>query len=146
MTQDNSKQNLSNGMKSNPVVHFEMPVKDGKRVSDFYGKCFGWKMQQMGAEMGKYILAQTTECDETGRPKKPGTINGGFFKLDEEKTGMHPSVVIAVDNVEESMKKIKDSGGEILGEIMDIPGVGKYVSFRDTEGNRVGMLQPSPQM
>jgi predicted enzyme related to lactoylglutathione lyase len=25
---------------------------------------------------------------------------------------------------------------------MDIPGVGRYVSFLDTEGNRVSMLQP----
>jgi hypothetical protein len=28
---------------------------------------------------------------------------------------------------------------------MDIPGVGQYVSFTDTEGNRVGMLQPIPR-
>jgi predicted enzyme related to lactoylglutathione lyase len=25
---------------------------------------------------------------------------------------------------------------------MDIPGVGAYVSFEDTEGNRASMLQP----
>lgn len=129
-------------MKMDPVVHFEMPVKDGKRVSEFYSKAFGWKMQQMGAEMGEYILATTTESDQTGRPKAPGTINGGFFKLDEEKKDMSPSVVIAIENIEESMKKVKEAGGEILDDIMDIPGVGKYISFRDTEGNRVGMLQP----
>jgi len=28
---------------------------------------------------------------------------------------------------------------------MDIPGVGPYVSFYDTEGNRVAMLQPLPR-
>jgi predicted enzyme related to lactoylglutathione lyase len=27
---------------------------------------------------------------------------------------------------------------------MDIPGIGKYASFKDTEGNIVGMLQPTP--
>lgn len=129
-------------MKSDPVVHFEMPVKDGKRVSEFYAKAFGWQMQQMGAEMGEYILATTTDSDQTGRPKAPGTINGGFFKLDEAKPDMYPSVVIAVQDITESMKKAADAGGEILGEIMDISGIGKYVSFRDTEGNRVGMLQP----
>lgn len=32
----------------------------------------------------------------------------------------------------------------MLGEPMDIPGVGQYVSFTDTEGNRVSMLQPVP--
>lgn len=28
--------------KMNPVVHFEMPAKDKKRVADFYSKVFGW--------------------------------------------------------------------------------------------------------
>ncbi len=30
----------------------------------------------------------------------------------------------------------------MLGEPMDIPGIGRYVSFTDPEGNRVSMLQP----
>jgi predicted enzyme related to lactoylglutathione lyase len=30
----------------------------------------------------------------------------------------------------------------VLGAPMEIPGVGHYVSFTDTEGNRVSMLQP----
>ena len=47
-------------MKMNPVVHFEMPAKNKKRVKKFYEKAFGWKMQQLGAKMGDYILATTT--------------------------------------------------------------------------------------
>lgn len=44
------------------------------------------------------------------------------------------------------MKKVADAGGKVLGGPMEIPGVGKYVSFLDTEGNRVSMLQPTPRM
>ncbi len=44
------------------------------------------------------------------------------------------------------MKKVTDAGGRLLGEPMEIPGVGKYVSFFDTEGNRVSMLEPAPRM
>jgi uncharacterized protein len=33
----------------------------------------------------------------------------------------------------------------MLGDLMEIPGVGQYVSFTDTEGNRVSMLQPVPR-
>jgi hypothetical protein len=40
------------------------------------------------------------------------------------------------------MDKVRTAGGQVLGEPMDIPGVGRYVSFFDTEGNRVSMLQP----
>jgi predicted enzyme related to lactoylglutathione lyase len=32
-----------------------------------------------------------------------------------------------------------------MGEKMDIPGIGLYVSILDTEGNVVGILQPSMQ-
>ena len=131
-------------MKMSPVVHFEMPAKDKKRVSEFYSKAFGWNMQQFGPEMGNYVLATTTETDEkTTRPTTPGAINGGFFERKDDELNRAPHVVIAVDNIEEGIKAVKDAGGEIITEIMDIPGVGKYVSFKDTEDNIVGMLQPS---
>ncbi len=38
----------------------------------------------------------------------------------------------------------KSPGGQVPGKPDDIPGVGLYVSFIDTEGNRAGMLQPAP--
>jgi len=45
------------------------------------------------------------------------------------------------------MKNIENAGGKILGgmnpgEPDDIPGVGLYCAFIDTEGNRVSVLQP----
>ncbi len=129
-------------MKMNPVVHFEMPAEDRKRMAGFYKKAFGWKTQQLGEDMGNYVLATTTETDENGFPTEPGRINGGFFQKTDEKPAQVPSVVIAVDDIKEHMKIVEDAGGEVLGEPMEIPGIGFYVSFLDTEGNRVSMLQP----
>jgi hypothetical protein len=40
--------------------------------------------------------------------------------------------------------QVVKAGGTVLGEPMEIPGVGSYVSFTDPEGNRVSMLQPIP--
>ena len=132
--------------KMNPVVHFEMPAENRKRMAEFYTKAFGWQTQQLGSEMGEYILVTTSEVGDNGFPKQPGTINGGFYQKTDDPLSNHPSVVIAVDDINESIGKIKNGGGKILGEIQEIPGIGKYVSFLDTEGNRVGMLQPSPMM
>jgi predicted enzyme related to lactoylglutathione lyase len=42
------------------------------------------------------------------------------------------------------MQRVAKAGGNVLGEPMDIPGVGAYVAFMDTEGNRSSMLQPLP--
>jgi predicted enzyme related to lactoylglutathione lyase len=130
-------------LKMNPVVHFEMPAQDRKRMADFYTKAFGWKTQQLGEDMGNYVTATTTDSDENGMPNKPGAINGGFFQKTDDKPAQYPSVVIAVDNIKEHMTNVEKSGGKVLGEPMNIPGIGLYVSFFDTEGNRVGMIQPT---
>ena len=125
-----------------PVVHFEMTAKDKQRVKRFYESAFGWQMQQMGQDMGNYLLATSSPVDKKGMHKKPGAINGGFFDYDPQKAGFQqPSIVIAVDNLDQSMEKVKQAGGKVLDKPMDIPGIGMFVSFHDSENNRVGMLQ-----
>jgi len=136
----------------NPVIHFEMGYNDKQRMVDFYTQVFDWKAQMMGPEMGNYVVAQTTETDDKGMVKKPGNINGGFYQKTENPSSHAPSVVISVDDIHESMKKVEAAGGKILGamdssgqhtmEPQDIPGVGLWMSFQDSEGNRVSMLQP----
>ena len=128
----------------NPVVHFEMPYDNRERMAKFYGSAFGWQTQLLGEDMGNYVLATTAVSD--AKPGTPaGAINGGFFPKKSDWPAQHPSIVIAVDDIKESTKKVKDAGGKVLGEPMEIPGVGQYVSFTDTEGNRVSMLQPIPR-
>jgi uncharacterized protein len=129
----------------NPVVHFEMPYEDKARVASFYQKAFGWHTQMLGEEMGNYVLATTTAVGDDGRPTRPGAINGGFFEKKPDWPAQYPSVVVAVDEITEAMARVNQAGGRVLGEPMDIPGVGAYVSFEDSEGNRVGMLQALPR-
>jgi predicted enzyme related to lactoylglutathione lyase len=125
----------------NPVVHFEMPYDDRERIARFYRAAFQWKLEMLGAEMGNYVLATTAEKD--AKPDEPrGAINGGFFPRSADMPGQHPSVVIGVEDIQASMKAVKAAGGEVLGTPMEIPGVGQYVAFHDTEGNRLSMLQP----
>lgn len=72
--------------KADPVVHFEFPAEDRKRMSKFYSSAFGWKTQMLGEDMGNYVLATTTdEVDKKGRPKKTGIINGGFYAKSDDK-------------------------------------------------------------
>jgi uncharacterized protein len=98
----------------------------------------------LGADMNNYVLATTTESSDAG-PMKPGAINGGFYEKKPDWPMQYPSVVIAVTDVTQSAKKVVAAGGKVLGEPMEIPGVRCYVSFVDSEGNRVSMLQPVPR-
>jgi uncharacterized protein len=102
-------------------------------------------MQPLGPGMNDYVLATTTASGPDGRPEKPGAINGGFFPKSHDQPAQYPSVVIAVDDIQAHIKKVTQAGGQVLGTPMEIPQIGLYVSFVDTEGNRVAMLQPFPR-
>lgn len=139
--------------KPNPVVHFEMGYEDRDRMVKFYETVFGWKTEQMGADMGNYVVAQTTATDDNGMVQTPGAINGGFYQKTDNPLSQAPSVVVSVDDIRESMKAVVAAGGKILGSMDEkgghsdepqmIPGVGLWISAQDTEGNRLSILQAS---
>lgn len=129
----------------NPVVHFELPYEDRERIARFYRSAFGWQLQMLGEDMGSYVIATTATAD--AKPGAPaGAINGGFYPRKADWPAQYPSIVIAVPDVRAAMAGIAAAGGEVLGEPMDIAGVGSYVSFYDTEKNRLSILQPSAGM
>lgn len=138
--------------KPNPVVHFEMGYQDRERMKVFYETAFGWKMQDMGPDMGNYVVAQTTITDGQGMVQTPGTINGGFYQKTDDPLSQAPSVVVSVDDIRQAMKDVVAAGGKILGgmtqdgghtdEPQMIPGVGLWISAMDTENNRFSILQP----
>ena len=125
---------------------------DRERMKKFYETAFDWKLQQLGAEMGNYVVAHTAETDEKGMVKTPGTINGGFYQKIENPLSHAPSVVICVTDIRKAMAAVEAGGGKILGAMdehgnpsmapMMIPGVGLWISFMDTENNRVSLMQP----
>lgn len=126
----------------NPVVHFELPYIDAKRIADFYRTTFGWNVTDLGESSGNYILAQTAVSD--AKPGNPaGCIDGGFYPVKPDWPAQYPSIVIGVDDINYAIQKINVNGGEVLGEPIEIPGFGLYVSFLDTEGNRNSIIQPS---
>ncbi len=87
------------------VIHFEIPAENPKRAVEFYEKVFGWKIQKYGSEEMNYFLATAGDDKEQG-------INGAIA----EKDAMHPTTVntISVASFEETAKKIKETGGQVL--------------------------------
>ncbi|HVZ11111.1 MAG TPA: VOC family protein [Candidatus Paceibacterota bacterium] len=125
----------------NRVVHFEIPVDDIERAKKFYAENFGWNLIQSGPEFGNYVVVQTGPTDAKGMPQESAFINGGLFKRSPDAKG--PILVIAVDDCDASVKKIEASGGKLVGEILDIPTVGRYARVLDSEGNEVAILKPA---
>lgn len=120
----------------NSVVHFEIPVDDRERAKKFYSETFGWGMTD---PMEEYTIVETTELDEQRMPKKPGALTGGLGP--RRGNLMHPTVTIAVDDIDAALDKIEATGGERLGDKMEVTDMGWSAYFKDTEGNVIGLWQ-----
>ena len=115
------------------VVHFEVTADDIERAKKFY-TIFDWNIVDANMPGGEYWLAKTG--DGMG-------IDGAI--MPRSYSPSQPVVnTISVENLDDMIEKVKAAGGTIEGEKNTIPGVGDFVYARDTEGNRLGMLQPLP--
>jgi predicted enzyme related to lactoylglutathione lyase len=123
------------------VVHFEIPAENLERAKKFYSENFGWKLNQLGPEVGNYVLVHTGPTDEQGMPQDRAFINGGLMPRDPSASS--PVLVIAVADADQTVEKVKRSGGRLVGEILDIPNVGRYARVQDTEGNVIGVIKPA---
>jgi len=127
-------------MSDYPVVHFEMPYDNGPRAQGFYSEAFGWETQDTGPDMGNYILLGTVPA-ENGRPSEPGGINGGIYPRMADRPA--PGVCVGCDDINAAIERVTSAGGTVHGEPVQIPGVGLYVAFSDTEGNDLSLMQPN---
>ena len=128
----------------NRVVHFEIHAKDLDKMQQFYNDVFGWKITDLGPQMGNYRMVETGE-NEPGE-KWPG-INGGITPRMGEPAESGQAVnayvcTISVDDLDVYIDKVKKAGGSMALDKMDVPGVGWLAYCKDIEENIFGMLQP----
>jgi predicted enzyme related to lactoylglutathione lyase len=111
------------------VVHYEIPVDDSDRAGTFYRDVFGWQIQQWGKE--PYWTASA--ADRTG----PGT-DGALALRKDTPTVM---IYVSVDDIDATLERIKEAGGDPLTGRMPVPTMGWAARFRDPEGNQLGLFQ-----
>ena len=124
----------------NKVVHFEIPAEDLARARSFYGSLFGWELQQMDMDDGtSYTIVRTVPVDDQQMPTEPGAINGGMV----QRTPETPSPVLTVDveSVDDTLKQVEANGGSVVRPRSEIPGMGAFAYFKDTEDNVVGLWE-----
>jgi predicted enzyme related to lactoylglutathione lyase len=118
----------------NRVTHFEIYTEEPEKVQPFYRDVFNWSFQKFEGGPIEYWLVTTG--DET----EPG-INGG---LTRPRPGQSPGTIntVAVSSLDESIRKIEKSGGQICVPKMAIPKVGWLAYAADPAGNVFGIIQP----
>lgn len=125
------------------MVHFEIPADNPTRASKFYKDAFGWNIQKWEGPMPYWMLG-TAETDENGMPKNPGTINGGMAK----REGPLKSIVVTVSvaDIEKALERVEKAGGKTVAKKQPVGDMGFSAYFKDSEGNVVGLFQPSRRM
>lgn len=122
------------------VVHFEIPVDDRGRAKEFYTSVFDWDLidSDMGGGM-VYTSARTVATDERQLPKEPGAINGGI--MDRTPDTPTPVITIQVDSIDDALKKVEAGGGATVQPRTEIPNMGAFAYFKDSEGNTMGLWE-----
>ena len=120
------------------IIHFEIPATDVEKLKKFYAGLFGWKIEKFPGPM-EYWMIQTVPVDEKGMALRPG-VNGGMVK--KESPEQKPVNYISVENIDESIEKVKRLGGKIMSPKQEVPNVGWIATAVDPEGNQIALLQP----
>ena len=128
---------LVNAMVDHTVIHFEIPADDVEKLSKFYSKLFGWKIIKMPGPT-EYWGIQTVPIDHQGMLLRNG-VNGGIMK--RQNPEHKPVNYIAVESVDEYVKKIEQLGGRIVVPKMEVPNVGWWALALDPDGNQFAIMQ-----
>ena len=108
-----------------PVVHFEIIGKDGKKLHDFYGGVFGWKINADNPMNYGLVEAQGNG------------IGGGVGQGDASSVTFY----IEVNDPQEYLNKVEAAGGKTIVPVTEIPGMVTFAQFADPAGNVVGIVK-----
>ena len=111
-----------------PVVHFEVIGKDGKKLQEFYGKLFDWNVDASNP-MAYGMVAGSD-----------GGIGGGIAGAQD---GGSPMVTfyVNVPDIAAALKKAESLGGKTVMPPMAVPGGPEIAQFSDPEGNVIGLTK-----
>jgi predicted enzyme related to lactoylglutathione lyase len=113
---------------ANPVVHFEILGKDGKKAQDFYASVFGWNIDANNPMSYGMVSAQ----DGHG-------IGGGVAAAQDGKPAV--TVYVEVADLEATLRKAESLGGKTIMPPMDVPGGPTLAQFADPDGNLIGLAK-----
>ena len=115
---------------ANPFVHVELNTTDVAKAKGFYGKLFGWKLEDMPMENMTYTMINVGE----------GT-GGGIMK---QMMPGAPSIWLSyvnVDDVEAATKKAKSLGATVMKDVTPVKDMGWFSIIVDPTGAHLGLWQ-----
>jgi hypothetical protein len=116
----------------------ELNTRDPEAAKAFYGSVFGWKLEEQEFEgTGSYTVISMG-----------GDAFGGILDITERVPAEVPAhwlVYFTVDDVEATVAKSTDTGGEVMFGPMVIGEVGTLAVLKDPFGAVFAVMQPDPE-
>jgi len=122
----------------NNLAHFAINADDTARACHFYENVFGWKFWAWGPP----DFFQISTGDKTSPPIQKALQKRREIVPGARMIGYECS--FSVVDVDAVAAAVEANGGTIVMPKVAIPGVGKLIFFRDTEGNIAGAIQFDP--
>jgi predicted enzyme related to lactoylglutathione lyase len=113
-------------------VHFEFMTADPDKTAAFFAKAFGWATEKWDGPM-EYHMVRTGEG--------PG-IDGGIGRSPDGKP--FTCNVVAVENLDATLRKVTAAGGQVVMPKFAIPTVGWLAYAAEPTGIVFGMMQGDP--
>ena len=119
----------------NKLTHFAIYIDDIDRAKKFYDGVFDWGFNSYGQSDFLQIRADKTE---NGEPI--GALQSrNYSPIPDKIIGLE--CTIGVENIDNTIEKVKNNGGQVLMPKTAIPYVGWISKFLDTEGNLFCAMQ-----
>ncbi|MDH3680796.1 MAG: VOC family protein [Acidimicrobiia bacterium] len=112
----------------------ELMSRDIDTAKAFYSQVFGWAYDEM--DMGPSGIYNVVKGGESGL--------AGLMNMPDEVPGEVPNhwaVYFMVDDIEATLAKIKDAGGQVVNGPFTIPGVGQTAVVHDDKGGNFSVMQ-----
>ena len=111
----------------------ELHSTDVAAAKKFYTDAIGWGSSEMPMGPG---MVYTLFC-ESGNPQR---THGGLMPA-QPGVASHWQVVFQVDDCDAAVAKVKASGGKVLAEAQDMPGIGRFAKCADPQGAAFSVIQ-----
>ena len=110
---------------SGRFVWYDLLTNDTEAAIDFYGNITGWGTEAF--EVGPKPYTMLTN---------KGTPIGGLMEIEPEMGEVPPSwlAYISTPDVDETVEKIRELGGNIHAEPQDVPNAGRFAVAADPQG------------
>ena len=110
----------------------DLLTTDPDRSREFYGRLFGWTVEDPGAEYGGYVNFLSEGIHVAGCMRNDGSA--GVPDL--------WSVYLATDDADATVQRAVARGGQVMVPPMDVMALGRMAVVVDVGGAVIGMWQP----